>query len=57
MFKDRFGDVDPINTKLYYDKIRQNAFDKASVQKLVIYDSSTLDALNSDPKAGTIGLV
>ena len=31
VFKDRFGDVDPINTKLYYDKIRQNAVDQASV--------------------------
>ena len=35
VFKDRFGDVDPINTKLYYDKIRQNAVDQASVWKAV----------------------
>merc|ERR1712137_1274890 len=34
VFKDRFGDVDPINTKLYYDKIRQNAFDKPGTHKL-----------------------
>ena len=44
MFKDRFGDVDPINTKLYYDKIRQNAFDKDSVRS-----SPTWDALNGAP--------
>ena len=36
VFKDRFGDVDPINTKLYYDKIRQNAVDQASVKKTLI---------------------
>merc|ERR1712168_37833 len=35
VFKDRFGDVDPINTKLYYDKIRQNAVDQPGTHKLI----------------------
>merc|ERR1712126_709556 len=35
VFKDRFGDVDPINTKLYYDKIRQNAVDQPGTHELI----------------------